>query len=36
VTLGRDAPDALVCDLIEDSYDLVRPRRRSAKAPADG
>ena len=28
VTLGRDAPDALVRDLIEDSYDLVRPRRK--------
>jgi predicted DNA-binding protein (MmcQ/YjbR family) len=28
VTLGRDAPDPLVCDLIEDSYDLVRPRRK--------
>jgi predicted DNA-binding protein (MmcQ/YjbR family) len=30
VTLGGDAPDALVCDLIEDSYDLVRPRRRAS------
>ena len=28
VTLGGDAPDALVRDLVEDSYDLVRPRRR--------
>jgi predicted DNA-binding protein (MmcQ/YjbR family) len=28
VTLGGDAPDQLVRDLIEDSYDLVRPRRR--------
>jgi len=28
VTLGRDAPDHLVRDLIEDSHDLVRPRRR--------
>ena len=28
VTLGEDAPDALVRDLIEDSYDLVRPRRK--------
>ncbi len=28
VTLGGDAPDAQVRDLIEDSYDLVRPRRR--------
>lgn len=28
VTIGRDAPDALVRDLIEDSYDLVRPRRK--------
>jgi predicted DNA-binding protein (MmcQ/YjbR family) len=25
VRLGSDAPDALVRDLIEDSYDLVRP-----------
>jgi predicted DNA-binding protein (MmcQ/YjbR family) len=28
VTIGGDAPDRLVADLIEDSYDLVRPRRR--------
>jgi predicted DNA-binding protein (MmcQ/YjbR family) len=28
VTLGGDAPDGLVRDMIEDSYDLVRPRRR--------
>ena len=28
VTLGSDAPDQLVRDLIEDSYDLVRPRRK--------
>jgi predicted DNA-binding protein (MmcQ/YjbR family) len=28
VTLGADAGDALVRDLIEDSYDLVRPRRK--------
>jgi predicted DNA-binding protein (MmcQ/YjbR family) len=28
VTLGRDAADPLVRDLIEDSYDLVRPRRK--------
>jgi predicted DNA-binding protein (MmcQ/YjbR family) len=28
VTLGGDAPDALVRDLVEDSYDLVRPRRK--------
>jgi predicted DNA-binding protein (MmcQ/YjbR family) len=26
VTLGADAPDRLVRDLIEDSHDLVRPR----------
>jgi predicted DNA-binding protein (MmcQ/YjbR family) len=29
VTIGRDAPDSLIRDLIEDSYDLVRPRRRA-------
>jgi predicted DNA-binding protein (MmcQ/YjbR family) len=29
VTLGSDAPDPLVRDLVEDSYDLVRPRRSS-------
>lgn len=28
VTLGSDAPDSLVRDLVEDSYDLVKPRRR--------
>jgi predicted DNA-binding protein (MmcQ/YjbR family) len=28
VTLGGDAGDPLVRDLIEDSYDLVRPRRK--------
>ncbi len=27
VTLGGDAPDELIRDLIEDSHDLVRPRR---------
>jgi len=28
VTLGADVPDARVRDLIEDSYDLVRPKRK--------
>jgi len=28
VTLGGDVPDATVRDLVEDSYDLVRPARR--------
>jgi predicted DNA-binding protein (MmcQ/YjbR family) len=28
VTVGGDAPDSLVRDLVEDSYDLVRPRRK--------
>ena len=28
VRLGSDAPDQLVRELIEDSYDLVRPRRK--------
>ena len=28
VTLGEDAPDELVAQLIEDSYDLVKPKRR--------
>lgn len=27
-TLGLDVPDELVRDLVEDSYDLVRPRPR--------
>src|SRR3954465_2282464 len=31
VTLGSDAPDPLVRDLIEDSYDLVRPRRKETQ-----
>ena len=30
VTLGGDAPDQLVRDLVEDSYDLVAPRRPQA------
>jgi predicted DNA-binding protein (MmcQ/YjbR family) len=31
ITLDGDAPDPMVCDLVQDSYDLVRPRRpRSA------
>ena len=33
VTLGGDAGDALVRDLIEDSHDLVRPRGRRRAAP---
>jgi predicted DNA-binding protein (MmcQ/YjbR family) len=33
VTLGGDAGDALVRDLIEDSHDLVRPRRRRRATP---
>lgn len=28
VTLGEDASDELVAQLVEDSYDLVRPKRR--------
>ena len=31
VTLGSDAPDSLVRDLVEDSYDLVRPRRKEPR-----
>jgi predicted DNA-binding protein (MmcQ/YjbR family) len=27
VTLGEDAPDELVTQLVEDSYDLVKPKR---------
>ena len=27
ITLGGDADDGMVCDLVQDSYDLVRPRR---------
>ena len=30
VTIGGDAPDAPVRELIEDSYDLVRPKRKRA------
>jgi predicted DNA-binding protein (MmcQ/YjbR family) len=33
VTLGGDAGDTLVRDLIEDSHDLVRPRGRRRAAP---
>ena len=32
ITFGGDAPDAMVGDLIEDSYDLVRPRRATRSA----
>jgi predicted DNA-binding protein (MmcQ/YjbR family) len=28
ITVGADVPDRLVRDLVEDSHDLVRPRRR--------
>jgi predicted DNA-binding protein (MmcQ/YjbR family) len=28
ITLGSDAGDDLVCDLVQDSHDLVRPRSR--------
>lgn len=31
ITLGDDAPDELVVGLIEDSYDLVRPRVRARR-----
>jgi predicted DNA-binding protein (MmcQ/YjbR family) len=31
VSIGGDAPDDLVRDLIEDSHDLVRPRGRGTK-----
>jgi predicted DNA-binding protein (MmcQ/YjbR family) len=30
ITLGADAPDAMVRDLVEDSYDLVAPHRSAA------
>jgi predicted DNA-binding protein (MmcQ/YjbR family) len=30
ITVNEDVPDAHVRDLVEDSYDLVRPRRRGA------
>ena len=30
MTIGGDAPDARVRELIEDSYDLVRPKRKRA------
>jgi predicted DNA-binding protein (MmcQ/YjbR family) len=32
VTLGRDAADAMVRDLVQDSYDLVKPKRPQARA----
>jgi predicted DNA-binding protein (MmcQ/YjbR family) len=31
ITVNADVPDAQVRDLVEDSYDLVRPRRRSRR-----
>ena len=34
VTLGEDAGDAMVRDLIEDSFDLVKPKvRRTRQRP---
>jgi predicted DNA-binding protein (MmcQ/YjbR family) len=30
ITLGADADDQMVMDLIQDSYDLVKPKRRRA------
>jgi predicted DNA-binding protein (MmcQ/YjbR family) len=35
ITLGGDADDELVRGLIEDSHDLVRPRRRRSPAAGD-
>jgi predicted DNA-binding protein (MmcQ/YjbR family) len=32
VTLGQDAGDAMVRDLVQDSYDLVKPKRRAREA----
>jgi predicted DNA-binding protein (MmcQ/YjbR family) len=29
ITVGEDAGDQMVLDLIQDSYDLVKPKRRS-------
>jgi predicted DNA-binding protein (MmcQ/YjbR family) len=29
ITLGEDAGDQMVLDLIQDSYDLVKPKRPS-------
>jgi predicted DNA-binding protein (MmcQ/YjbR family) len=34
ITVNADVPDAHVRDLIEDSYDLVRPRRARPNASA--
>ena len=31
ITIGADAPDRLVRELIEDSYDLVKPKRRRSR-----
>jgi predicted DNA-binding protein (MmcQ/YjbR family) len=31
VTVGGDLPDAQVRDLVEDSYDLVKPKRHTAR-----
>lgn len=33
VELTGDAPDAMIRDLVEDSFDLVRPRSRRAGKP---
>jgi predicted DNA-binding protein (MmcQ/YjbR family) len=35
ITLGEDAGDQMVMDLVQDSYDLVKPKRRGRR-PAAG
>ena len=35
ITLGEDAGDPMVMDLVQDSYDLVKPKRRGRR-PAAG
>jgi predicted DNA-binding protein (MmcQ/YjbR family) len=32
ITLGGDAGDQMVLDLVQDSYDLVKPRRKGTRA----
>jgi predicted DNA-binding protein (MmcQ/YjbR family) len=35
ITLGEDAGDHMIMDLVQDSYDLVKPKRRGGRPAGD-